>query len=126
MQYYINAIKNYATFTGRTRRRDFWMFVLFHFLFFVAAGIVDNFLGTGSPETGGGVITGLYALFALVPSLAIAARRLHDSGKSGWLLLLGLIPVIGFIILLVFYVMDSQPGANKYGPNPKGLDMAQA
>lgn len=123
MQYYVNAIKNYATFTGRTRRRDFWMFVLFHLIFFIAAGVLDSLLGTNSPEMGGGLVSGLYALFALVPSIAIAARRLHDSGKSGWWLLIGLTG-IGGIVLLVFYVLDSQPGANKYGPNPKGMEVA--
>lgn len=99
------------------------MFVLFNLIFSIIAGALDSVLGTTFDE-GGGIIASVYALFVLIPGLAVGARRLHDTGKTGWLLLLWLIPVIGWIILLVFFVLDSKPGANKYGPNPKGMELA--
>lgn len=101
------------------------MFVLFNILFSIAAGVLDGALGLADPSTGYGPIAGLYTLAVLLPALAVAARRLHDTGRSGWLLLLALIPLIGAIILIVFHAQDSKPGPNKYGPNPKETpDMA--
>ena len=91
------------------------MFVLFNFLASVAIGIVDGILGTN------GALGGLYTLAVLIPSLAVAARRLHDTDRSGWWQLIALIPLIGFIILLVFFCLDSKPGENRFGPNPKGM-----
>jgi len=119
MQWYLKAVKNYVGFTGRARRKEYWMFVLFNIIFAIVAGIVDGALGLADPMTGTGPISGLYALAVLLPGIAVAARRLHDTGRSGWLLLLVLIPLIGAIVLLVFMVQDSKPGPNKYGPNPK-------
>lgn len=112
-------MKNYATFTGRARRKEYWMFVLFYVLFSIGVSIIDQVLGTTDPDTGVGYLGGLYYLALLIPSLAVGARRLHDTGKTGWLLLLILIPIIGWIILLIFFIQDSQPGENKYGLNPK-------
>lgn len=124
MKWYLHVVKdNYANFKGRARRQELWMFVLFNLIFSIIAGSLDNVLGT-TFEEGGGIIASVYALFILVPGLAVGARRLHDTGKTGWLLLLWLIPVIGWIVLLVFFVLDSKPGANKYGPNPKGMELA--
>lgn len=114
MNYYIDAWKNYVNFQGRARRKAYWMFVLFNFIVAIIASIVDNVLGAG------GIISGLYGLAIFLPGLAIGVRRLHDIGKSGWWLLIALIPIVGFIVLLVFAVTDSQPGENQYGPNPKG------
>ncbi|WP_114748189.1 DUF805 domain-containing protein [Pleomorphovibrio marinus] len=111
--YYLNTLKNnYAQFSGRARRSEFWYFALFNFLIGVGLAIVDVFVGTMA-------LNGLYSLAVLVPSIAVAVRRLHDTGKSGLWVLAGFIPVIGFIILLVFLVQDSQPYQNQYGPNPK-------
>ncbi len=114
MNWYIDAFKNYATFTGRARRKAYWMFVLFNIIAATIAGVIDSVLGTG------GVIGGLYGLAVIIPGLALAVRRLHDIGKSGWWVLIALVPLVGFIVLLVFAVTDSQPGENAYGPNPKG------
>lgn len=114
MNYYIDAWKNYVNFQGRARRKAYWMFVLFNIIVAIIASVIDNVLGTG------GVIGGLYSLAVLLPGLALGVRRLHDIGKSGWWLLIALIPLIGFIVLLIFAVTDSQPGENQYGPNPKG------
>ena len=103
-QPYVNMFRNYINFSGRTRRRDFWMAVLVNF-------VISVF----------GVVQTIYGLAILLPFLALWARRLHDINMSAWFLLLNLIPGIGSIILLVFACMDSQPGSNQYGPNPKGM-----
>jgi len=114
MNWYIDAWKNYVNFNGRARRQAYWMFVLFNIIAAVLLSIVDGVIGTG------GILSGLYSLAVLLPGLALGVRRLHDIGKSGWWLLIGLVPFIGVIILLIFACMDSQPGTNEYGPNPKG------
>ena len=112
MNWYLDVLKNYAVFNGRARRKEYWMFMLFNILISFAIGFIEGFLG--SP----GVIGLIYTLAVLVPSIAVAIRRLHDTGRSGWWVLLGLVPVLG-IILLIFLVLDSQPNDNEYGPNPK-------
>lgn len=114
MNYYIDAWKNYVNFQGRARRKAYWMFVLFNIIVAVVLGIIDNVIGTG------GLLGGIYSLAVLLPGIALGVRRLHDIGKSGWWLLIALVPLIGFIVLLIFAVTDSQPGENQYGPNPKG------
>jgi len=104
----------YATFTGRARRSEFWFFALFRVIVAIIASVIDAIL------PGEATIVGyLVGLALLVPSLAVGARRLHDTGRSGWLQLIGLIPVVGWIVLIVFYAQDSKPGANEHGPNPK-------
>lgn len=115
MNWYLDAFKNYATFSGRARRKAYWMFVLFWFIAAIIVGILDNVLGTN------GILGGLYVLGTLLPYLALSIRRLHDIGKSGWWFFIQLVPLIGGIWLLVLYVTDSQPGENAYGPNPKGI-----
>jgi uncharacterized membrane protein YhaH (DUF805 family) len=114
MNWYIDAWKNYFTFTGRARRKAYWMFVLFNIIAAVIANIIDSVIGTG------GLIGGIYSLAVLLPGIALGVRRLHDIGKSGWWMLIALVPLIGLIVLLVFACTDSQPGDNEYGPNPKG------
>jgi uncharacterized membrane protein YhaH (DUF805 family) len=120
MNWYLEAVKNkYAAFDGRAHRQEFWYFILFYFLIYFALSIVDQVTGTFSMETGAGLLSGIYALAMLVPSLAVGARRLHDTGRSGWWQLLMLIPILGGLILIFFFVLDSEPGDNQYGPNPK-------
>ena len=119
MKWYLKALKQYADFKGRARRQEYWMFVLFNILFGFAAGIVDSILGTSDPQTGGGVIAGLYALVMLVPGIAVTVRRLHDIGKSGWFVLVVFIPLIGVIWLIVMAVTEGNPGDNEYGTDPK-------
>ncbi|MBE2179478.1 MAG: DUF805 domain-containing protein [Chthoniobacterales bacterium] len=114
MNYYIDAWKNYVNFQGRARRKAYWMFVLFNIIVAIILSIIDNVIGTG------GLLGGIYSLAVLLPGIALGVRRLHDIGKSGWWLLIALVPLIGAIVLLIFAVMDSQPGENQYGPNPKG------
>lgn len=113
MNYYVDAWKNYVNFEGRARRQAYWMFVLFNFIVYIIIGVLGNFLNTAAPSY-------LYSLAVFLPGLALGVRRLHDIGKSGWWLLVALIPLVGAIVLLIFACLDSQPGENAYGPNPKG------
>jgi uncharacterized membrane protein YhaH (DUF805 family) len=113
MNWYIDAFKNYVNFQGRSRRSAFWFFILFNIIVSFVLSLIDS-VATG------GLLSTLYALAVFLPSLALWVRRLHDTGKSGWWILLLLIPVVGFIVLLIFAVQDSQPGENQFGPNPKG------
>ena len=117
MEHFTNALKNhYADFNGRVTRTQYWMFVLFYVIFYVAISLIDGFIT-------GGILTMIYSLALLVPCIAIAARRLHDTGRSGWWQLIALIPLIGTIILIVFLVLDSE-GDNRFGPNPKAAPAA--
>lgn len=115
---YKRGMSLYATFDGRWRRRDFWLFVLSVFLLTLAVGIVENILLMGAT---GGALVALVNLVHLVPGLAAGARRLHDSDKSAWLLLLFLIPALGFIIMLVLYCLPGTAGSNRFGPDPKAV-----
>ncbi|MCE9782578.1 DUF805 domain-containing protein [Shewanella algae] len=114
MEYFIGAIKKYADFTGRARRTEYWMYTLFYIIFSLVVSAIDYALGTT-------VLGLIYSLGLLLPSLAIAARRLHDTDRSGWWQLLAFIPIIGWIVLLVFYCQDSEVGDNRFGSNPKEL-----
>jgi uncharacterized membrane protein YhaH (DUF805 family) len=126
MKWYIKVLKQYADFSGRARRKEFWMFTLINTIIYaVPYTLAFTMLSTNPESVVASVlfgIVGLYALGILVPSLAVTVRRLHDTGRSGWWILIGLVPLIGFIVLLVFYVQDSQPGSNQYGENPKGYE----
>jgi uncharacterized membrane protein YhaH (DUF805 family) len=118
MNYYTEVLKKYAVFSGRARRAEYWMFQLFNLLIVFGLSIVDAILGSSGAAGGIGVLAGLYIVAIIIPSIAVSVRRLHDTGRSGWWLLIALIP-FGGIVLLIFYVLDSQPGPNQYGPNPK-------
>jgi uncharacterized membrane protein YhaH (DUF805 family) len=119
MNCYLEVLKKYAVFSGRARRKEYWMFFLFNLIITLVLALIDSLTGTFSSQAGLGLLSGLYSLAVLIPSIAVTVRRLHDTGRSGWWILLGLIPVIGGIILLIFMVLDSEPGENQYGPNPK-------
>ena len=119
MNWFMTVLRKYAVFEGRARRREYWFFVLFYILISVVLAVVDRMLGTYDETYGMGALGALFCLGLLIPSIAVGARRLHDTGRSGWWLLIGFIPVIGVIVLIVFFVLDSQPGTNAYGPNPK-------
>ena len=119
MNWYLQVLKNYAGFSGRARRKEYWMFALFNLIFLIVAMVLDNVLGTTIEDLPYGLFYFLYALVVLIPSLAVAVRRLHDVGKSGWVILISLIPIVGAIWLLVLMFTDSNPGENKYGVNPK-------
>ena len=119
MNWYLEAWKKYAVFNGRSRRKEYWYFILFNLLVSMLLGFIDSMTGMYSFEAGIGLLSGVYTLAIIVPGIAVGIRRLHDTGRSGWWLLIGLIPFVGAIVLIVFCVQDSQPGENEYGPNPK-------
>lgn len=113
MKWYIKVLKQYADFRGRARRMEYWMFALFNFLFALTAAMID-----AAANLNMGIYT-LYMLAMFIPGLAVAVRRLHDTGKSGWMLLVALIPLIGWIWLLVLLFTEGQSFENQYGLNPK-------
>ncbi len=121
MNWYLKVLKQFADFSGRARRKEYWMFTLFNTIFIVVAAVLDNVLGLTVGELPYGVFYFLYALAVLIPGLAVTVRRLHDVGKSGWMLLVLLIPLIGAIWILILEVTDSNPGENQYGQNPKEI-----
>jgi uncharacterized membrane protein YhaH (DUF805 family) len=121
MNGYLKVLKQYADFNGRARRKEYWMFVLFNTIFSILAMIFDNVFGIAIEGIGYGPIYLLYVLAMMIPSLAVAVRRLHDVGKSGWMILISLIPIIGGIWLLVLFVTDGNPGENEHGANPKEM-----
>lgn len=121
MNWYLAVLKKYATFSGRARRKEFWMYSLFNTIFIVLLMIADGLLGFISRSTGLGILSTLYILSTLLPSIALTVRRLHDIGRSGWWHLIVLVPIVGPIVLIVFSCLDSQAGENQFGPNPKGL-----
>jgi uncharacterized membrane protein YhaH (DUF805 family) len=120
VSWYLEALKKYAVFSGRARRAEYWYFVLFNIIVAVVLSLIDTLLGTFNFMQGVGLLSGLYALAVLIPTLAVTVRRLHDIDRTGWWIFINLIPLIGFIVLLVFAVTDGTPGSNRYGPNPKG------
>ena len=119
MKWFVKCLKQYADFGGRARRTEFWMFVLFNIIFSVVASLIDRAIGFKIGAIQMGIIGLIYSLAVLIPALAVSVRRLHDIGKSGWMILINLIPFIGWIWFIVLMVKDSQPGENQYGPNPK-------
>jgi uncharacterized membrane protein YhaH (DUF805 family)/regulator of sirC expression with transglutaminase-like and TPR domain len=118
MDWYIKVLKKYAVFSGRARRKEYWMFVLFNFIFSLVAFILDLVI-FGIGLVGFSPLNIMYGLAVFVPTLAVSIRRLHDVGKSGWYYLIILIPIAGPIWFLVLTCTDSQLGDNKYGPYPK-------
>jgi len=120
MEWYIKVIKQFKDFKTRARRKEYWMFTLFSIIISGILTLIDTNLGT-EVNNGTGLFNGIYSLLVLVPSLAVGVRRLHDVGKSGWMLLVALIPLIGAIWLLILFCKDSQPQENKWGANPKEI-----
>ena len=134
MEWAILPLRKYAVFSGRSRPKEYWMFVLFMIIGVLVLSFVDSALGLGGSseryaETGpmgasagfynsGGLLTGLFGLALLIPSIAVGVRRLHDTDRSGWWLLIGLVPVVGAIVLLVFMISSGTSGPNRFGPDP--------
>lgn len=117
MEWMILPLKRYFEVRGRSRRMEYWMFVLFSFLIGIATTIVDNVLGFGWEGTG--PLNGLTSLALLIPSFTVAFRRLHDTNRSAWWMLLVFLPIIGWIWLFVLYVSEGTRGPNRFGPDPK-------
>jgi uncharacterized membrane protein YhaH (DUF805 family) len=116
-----SVLNQYLGFAGRARRSEYWWWTLFTVLLGIVAAVLDSVLGTkvGDGVGSTGIIALVVNLLLLLPSLAVLARRLHDTDRSGWWILIGLVPLVGAIVLLVFTVSDSKPGANRFGPSPK-------
>lgn len=119
MNWYLEVLKKYAVFNGRARRKEYWFFALFNIIISIVLAVIDGVTGSFSPEVGMGLLGGIYTLAVLIPSIAVSVRRLHDTDRSGWWLLIALVPLIGAIVLLVFMVQDSKAGQNQHGANPK-------
>ena len=118
MDWYLNVLRNYIGFGGRARRKEYWMFILVNVMFVLEVSIVDKILGW-EWASGEGVLTSIYGLFILLPSWAVQFRRLHDTDRSAWWLLLLLIPIVGWIVILIFNCQSGTPGENRFGPDPK-------
>ncbi len=111
MNWYLEALKKYVVFSGRARRKEFWYFILFSTIINMVLAFFNS----------SGTLSAFYSLAVFLPSIAVFVRRLHDTDRSGWWILIGLIPVIGAIVLLVFSVLNGTPDANRYGEDPKGV-----
>lgn len=122
MNYFIDCLtKKYACFSGRARRQEYWLFFLFNLIASIIIGVIAGVLVRVTNVTAFAFLGTIYNLAVLIPGFAVFVRRMHDIGKSGWWWLIAFIPLIGIIVLIVFCCLDSQPGENQYGPNPKGL-----
>lgn len=119
MNWYLKVLKNYAVFEGRAQRKEYWFFALFHQIIIFVLVYLDILMASAGNAPGVGVFQLVYTLATLLPALAVTVRRLHDTDRSGWWLLLAFIPLIGALILLFFFVQDSTPGKNRFGENPK-------
>ena len=118
MEWFIKVVKSFS-FSGRARRKEYWMFFLIVVLIAIFLALADGIMGTYSAEAGFGLLGGLFMLCILIQSLAVGVRRLHDTGRSGWWLLINLIPFVGPIIVLVLLALEGQAGENRFGPDPK-------
>jgi uncharacterized membrane protein YhaH (DUF805 family) len=125
MSLMFQPFKKYADFQGRARRSEYWLFSLFCFIVGVVIGILRVATGGMEALESGrmdalGIVNLLFSLAVLVPSLAVGFRRLHDTDRSAWWILIGLIPLLGWIVLIVFYLLPGTTGPNRFGPDPKG------
>ncbi|MCX8731094.1 DUF805 domain-containing protein [Gilliamella sp. B2969] len=120
MNWFISCMtKNYANFSGRARRKEYWLFTLFVAIFYLVLIILASLSETMASAMS--LIEVIFLLVILIPNIAVTVRRLHDTDKSGWWYLISFIPFVGGIVLLVFMCINSTPGSNQYGDNPKGL-----
>jgi uncharacterized membrane protein YhaH (DUF805 family) len=151
MEWATLPLKRYAEFTGRSRRKEYWMYVLLLVVVGVVLGVIEGILGLRGMVGPYGPLSALFALATFVPSLAVGVRRLHDTNRSGYWLLIGygpllismllpflgmagvglamivmIVALVGFVVLLIFMVLEGNRGTNQYGPDPKGGDAATA
>jgi uncharacterized membrane protein YhaH (DUF805 family) len=116
MNWYLEVLKKYAVFEGRAGRNEYWFFILFNILISMVLAFIDRLTANVDPETGLGILSGLYTMGVMIPGMAVSVRRLHDTGRSGWWLLITFVPVLGAIVFLYFMVLDSSTETNEYGP----------
>jgi len=119
MKWYFQALRKYAVFAGRAGRKEFWTFGLIQVLIFFALKRIDFLIGTVDHDSGVGLVSAVYELATLLPVIAVAVRRLHDTNRSGWWYFIIFIPVFGIVQLLIFAAQGSQMGENRYGPDPR-------
>ena len=122
MSWFVEALKKYAVFSGRSRRKEYWYFVSFVVFTSIVLSIIDSLFGTYHRESGAGLLSTMFSLAVLIPSIAVSVRRLHDIDRTGWWVLISLVPLVGWIVLLVFHVQDGTPGPNRFGPDPKSTE----
>ena len=120
MGWFIKVVKNFS-FSGRARRKEYWMFMLFLMLAMLLLTYIDMALGTYSDKSEIGLFSGIFLFAILIQTIAVSVRRLHDTGRSGWWFLVNFIPFVGSIIGLVLMVFEGQQGDNPYGPDPKEI-----
>jgi len=118
VDWFVTAFTRYAKFSGRAGRPEYWYFSLIYILLALILTAVDGIVGWYDPVSGVGLLSGILGLALLLPSTAVTVRRLHDTGRSGWWLLIAFIPVIGLVVLLVFLAQRSEPAPNAYGDGP--------
>ena len=119
MNWVKTVFRKYATFQGRAQRAEYWYFVLFYVIVYMVLGFLDGSLSRPADEPSWGLLSGVFALATLVPSIAVSVRRLHDTNRSGWWMLVMFVPLIGQLVMLIFMVLDGTPGDNRFGSNPK-------
>ena len=120
MNWYLEVLRKYAVFKGRSRRKEYWYFILFSILISIVLAVIDTVTGTFSAEYRMGLLGSIYLLAILMPYIAVTVRRLHDQNGTGWWMLFFLVPFYGPIALVVLMLQDSNSGENRYGLNPKG------
>ncbi|MCC4799997.1 DUF805 domain-containing protein [Enterovibrio norvegicus] len=123
MNWYIDVLKKYAVFKGRARRKEYWIFIVFNMFFSLVLSQADQMLGYYDAKMGIGTLGMVYAAAVFLPTLAVTVRRLHDTDRSGWWALLGIVP-FGVIALLILQAFEGTKGGNRFGPDPKGNDSA--
>jgi len=123
MSWFVEALKKYAVFSGRSRLKEYWYFALFVIIISFVLSIIDVLTGAYARTAGEGLLSSIFSLAVLIPSIAVTVRRLHDIDRSGWWLFIALVPLVGWIVLLVFTVQEGTLGSNRYGPNPKSASL---
>jgi len=126
MHHFFEVLRKYFVFTGRAGRSEFWFFSLFYVSTLIMAVLVDVLIGTFDENTGFGLFSGSFFIATLSPMLGVHVRRLHDTGRNGWWVLLGLVPVVGSFTLFVLVLFASQAGSNEYGSQPGRPQGAEA
>lgn len=124
MNWYLKCLKQYFDFSGRARRKEYWLFCLFNVIIAYILSVIDSAIGLTFPVgiVELGILGVIYSLLLFIPGLAVCVRRLHDIGKSGWFYLIGLIPLVGAIILLIWFCKEGEHKTNKWGPDPKNIE----
>jgi uncharacterized membrane protein YhaH (DUF805 family) len=122
MQWYTDVLKKYVQFSGRARRKEFWMFVLISTIISIIFSFIDRLIGTDYNNGSSGLLQSIYSLVVLLPTIAVGVRRMHDTGRSGWWVLINLLPCIGWIWFIVLAAREGAAGDNQYGPDPKAAE----